>query len=65
MVNLDFPAIVRRIMKNALPKYSKIAAPAVECMQDCVSGFISFNTSERERQERKKKGIARQRSYFG
>ncbi|RSL72825.1 hypothetical protein CEP54_000779 [Fusarium duplospermum] len=39
-------ANVARIMKNALPENAKIAKEAKECMQECVSEFISFITSE-------------------
>ncbi|RDA87344.1 hypothetical protein CP532_2659 [Ophiocordyceps camponoti-leonardi (nom. inval.)] len=39
-------ANVARIMKNALPDNAKIAKEAKECMQECVSEFISFVTSE-------------------
>ncbi|RCI15583.1 hypothetical protein L249_3600 [Ophiocordyceps polyrhachis-furcata BCC 54312] len=39
-------APVARIMKNALPDNAKIAKEAKECMQECVSEFISFVTSE-------------------
>lgn len=39
-------ANVVRIMKMALPKNTKIARKARECMQECVSEFISFITSE-------------------
>ncbi|KFG80906.1 CCAAT-binding protein subunit HAP3 [Metarhizium anisopliae] len=39
-------ANVARIMKNALPDNAKIAKEAKECMQECVSEFISFITSE-------------------
>ncbi|KAG4306595.1 hypothetical protein PORY_000583 [Pneumocystis oryctolagi] len=39
-------ANVLRIMKTALPKDMKIARKARECMQECVSEFISFITSE-------------------
>lgn len=42
-------APVARIMKNALPENAKIAKEAKECMQECVSEFISFITSEGER----------------
>jgi histone H3/H4 len=35
-------------MKNALPENAKIAKEAKECMQECVSEFISFITSEGE-----------------
>ena len=41
-------APVARIMKNALPDNAKIAKEAKECMQECVSEFISFITSEGE-----------------
>jgi hypothetical protein len=33
-------------MKSALPENAKIAKEAKECMQECVSEFISFITSE-------------------
>lgn len=33
-------------MKTALPENAKIAKEAKECMQECVSEFISFITSE-------------------
>ncbi|ODV88513.1 hypothetical protein CANCADRAFT_20019, partial [Tortispora caseinolytica NRRL Y-17796] len=39
-------ANVARIMKQALPDTAKISKEAKECMQDCVSEFISFITSE-------------------
>jgi nuclear transcription Y subunit beta len=39
-------APVARIMKLALPDNAKIAKEAKECMQECVSEFISFITSE-------------------
>lgn len=39
-------ANVARIMKMALPENAKIAKEAKECMQECVSEFISFITSE-------------------
>jgi len=35
-------------MKGALPENAKIAKEAKECMQECVSEFISFITSEGE-----------------
>jgi histone H3/H4 len=35
-------------MKLALPENAKIAKEAKECMQECVSEFISFITSEGE-----------------
>lgn len=38
--------LVARIMKTALPDNAKIAKEAKECMQECVSEFISFITSE-------------------
>ena len=43
-------APVARIMKTALPENAKIAKEAKECMQECVSEFISFITSEGEYQ---------------
>ncbi|CEJ95113.1 Putative CCAAT-binding protein complex subunit HAP3 [[Torrubiella] hemipterigena] len=56
-ISLDFEGVkeqdrwlpianVARIMKNALPDNAKIAKEAKECMQECVSEFISFITSE-------------------
>ncbi|KAK9382670.1 histone-fold-containing protein [Kockiozyma suomiensis] len=39
-------ANVARIMKMALPDNAKISKEAKECMQECVSEFISFITSE-------------------
>jgi len=39
-------ANINRIMKKALPENSKIAKDAKETMQECVSEFISFITSE-------------------
>ncbi|RWS26605.1 nuclear transcription factor Y subunit beta-like protein [Leptotrombidium deliense] len=39
-------ANVARIMKNAIPKSGKIAKDAKECVQECVSEFVSFITSE-------------------
>ncbi|KAJ3225446.1 hypothetical protein HK099_006817 [Clydaea vesicula] len=39
-------ANVARIMKRALPENAKIAKEAKECVQECVSEFISFITSE-------------------
>ncbi|TKX20769.1 putative histone-like transcription factor protein-2 [Elsinoe australis] len=39
-------APVARIMKSALPENAKIAKEAKECLQECVSEFISFITSE-------------------
>ncbi|XP_025107817.1 nuclear transcription factor Y subunit beta-like [Pomacea canaliculata] len=39
-------ANVARIMKKAIPASGKIAKDAKECVQECVSEFISFITSE-------------------
>jgi len=39
-------ANVSRIMKKALPQNAKVAKDARETMQECVSEFISFITSE-------------------
>ncbi|KAK3811985.1 MAG: nuclear transcription factor Y subunit B-3 [Benniella sp.] len=39
-------ANVARIMKKALPENAKIAKEAKETVQECVSEFISFITSE-------------------
>ena len=39
-------ANVSRIMKKGLPVNAKIAKDAKECVQDCVSEFIAFVTSE-------------------
>ena len=39
-------ANVARIMKRALPENAKIAKDAKECVQECVSEFIAFITSE-------------------
>ncbi|KAL5476902.1 HAP3_1 [Sanghuangporus weigelae] len=39
-------ANVARIMKSAVPPTAKIAKDAKECVQECVSEFISFVTSE-------------------
>ena len=44
--NIQNFAPVARIMKMALPENAKIAKEAKECMQECVSEFISFITSE-------------------
>lgn len=44
--NIGNIALVARIMKTALPDNAKIAKEAKECMQECVSEFISFITSE-------------------
>jgi histone H3/H4 len=40
-------------MKSALPENAKIAKEAKECMQECVSEFISFITSEGESEQYK------------
>ncbi|KAJ7822819.1 histone-fold-containing protein [Mycena olivaceomarginata] len=39
-------ANVSRIMKAAVPANTKIGKDAKECVQECVSEFISFITSE-------------------
>jgi len=39
-------ANVARIMKNSLPLTAKVSKEAKECVQECVSEFISFITSE-------------------
>lgn len=39
-------ANIARIMKRSIPKSGKIAKDAKECIQECVSEFISFITSE-------------------
>jgi histone H3/H4 len=39
-------ANVSRIMKSSVPSSAKIAKDAKECLQECVSEFISFITSE-------------------
>ena len=39
-------ANISRIMKKALPGNAKIAKDAKETVQECVSEFISFITSE-------------------
>ncbi|XP_003739748.1 nuclear transcription factor Y subunit B-1 [Galendromus occidentalis] len=39
-------ANVVRIMKTVIPKSGKIAKDAKECVQECVSEFVSFITSE-------------------
>ena len=38
-------ANVARIMKNALPGSAKVSKEAKECVQECVSEFISFIVS--------------------
>ncbi|XP_055294885.1 uncharacterized protein LOC129564775 [Sitodiplosis mosellana] len=39
-------ANIAKIMKRAIPENGKIAKEARECIQECVSEFISFITSE-------------------
>nr|ACO15242.1 Nuclear transcription factor Y subunit beta [Caligus clemensi] len=39
-------ANVARLMKKVIPSQGKIAKDARECVQECVSEFISFITSE-------------------
>ena len=39
-------ANVDRVMRHSLPKNAKISKDAKECMQECVSEFISFITSQ-------------------
>jgi nuclear transcription Y subunit beta len=39
-------ANISRIMKKALPTNAKISKDAKECVQECVSEFISFITGE-------------------
>jgi hypothetical protein len=39
-------ANVARIMKQAVPQSAKISKDAKECVQECVSEFISFVSSE-------------------
>ncbi|KAI0070650.1 histone-fold-containing protein [Panus rudis PR-1116 ss-1] len=39
-------ANVSRIMKSSVPGTAKISKEAKECVQECVSEFISFITSE-------------------
>jgi len=39
-------ANISRIMKKSIPEHAKIAKDAKECVQECVSEFISFITSE-------------------
>jgi len=50
-------ANISRIMKQVLPDNAKIAKDAKECVQECVSEFIQFVTSEASdkcRQEKRK-----------
>ncbi|ODV87620.1 hypothetical protein CANARDRAFT_188615, partial [[Candida] arabinofermentans NRRL YB-2248] len=39
-------ANVGRVMRSALPIHGKLSKEAKECMQECVSEFISFITSQ-------------------
>ncbi|XP_045446082.1 nuclear transcription factor Y subunit B-4 [Melitaea cinxia] len=39
-------ANIAKIMKRAIPERGKIAKDARECVQECISEFISFITSE-------------------
>ncbi|XP_023936895.1 uncharacterized protein LOC112045065 [Bicyclus anynana] len=39
-------ANIAKIMKRAIPENGKIAKDARECLQECISEFISFITSE-------------------
>ena len=43
-------ANISRIMKTALPENAKVAKDAKECIQECVSEFIAFITSEGRRE---------------
>ncbi|ODQ61519.1 hypothetical protein WICANDRAFT_12114, partial [Wickerhamomyces anomalus NRRL Y-366-8] len=38
-------ANVGRVMKTALPSHAKLSKESKECVQECVSEFISFITS--------------------
>ncbi|XP_050240076.1 nuclear transcription factor Y subunit B-5-like [Quercus robur] len=48
-------ANVGRIMKQSLPSNAKISKEAKETMQECVSEFISFVTSEASEKCRKER----------
>ena len=39
-------ANISRIMKRSIPQTAKISKDAKECVQECVSEFIAFITSE-------------------
>ena len=39
-------ANITRIMRKSLPNSAKISNDAKECVQECVSEFVSFITSE-------------------
>lgn len=41
-------ANISRIMKRSIPPTAKISKDAKECVQECVSEFIAFITSELE-----------------
>lgn len=41
-------ANVARVMKKALPAHAKLSKDSKECVQECVSEFISFITSQAE-----------------
>lgn len=38
--------LVGRVMKKALPEHAKLSKESKECIQECVSEFISFITSQ-------------------
>ena len=38
--------LVGRVMKKALPERAKLSKESKECVQECVSEFISFITSQ-------------------
>nr|AHA94924.1 truncated nuclear factor NF-YB2 [Sorghum halepense] len=60
-------ANISRIMKKAIPANGKIAKDAKETVQECVSEFISFITSEASDkcQREKRKTIKRRRPAVG
>ena len=39
-------ANISRIMKRSIPQSAKISKAAKECVQECVSEFIAFISSE-------------------
>ena len=39
-------ANISRIMKRSIPPTAKVSKDAKECVQECVSEFIAFITSE-------------------
>ncbi|ODQ80241.1 hypothetical protein BABINDRAFT_26753, partial [Babjeviella inositovora NRRL Y-12698] len=43
---LPIANVVARVMKAALPSNAKLSKDSKECIQECVSEFISFITSE-------------------